>query len=294
MIKNDIKLWILVEKGLTGTENQLKGVVEKLQIKQDNIHITWHYLERGSWLMPRMESSLHWDDDIKKPDLVLAAGRLAVLPSLMLKARGIKTAYIQDPRYFRRFFDAIYCPAHDPAIGDNVINTNGAPNRIEPCANHFEENAVSVLIGGGIKGAHVDIDEGILTHLQHKKCYVTFSRRTPENIKSKVRNVLLNAEIYDPNNGGDNPYRDYLCRSEYLLVTNDSVSMMSDACSTGRNVYIYPLIIPKKRHKKFQEHIISIGAARLYDDQLLPFVPKIIFNDADKVATDIAKRFLNP
>ncbi len=294
MKNNDIKLWILVEKGLTGTANQLKGVVDKLQVKQDNIHTTWHYLERGSWLMPRMDSALHWDGESKKPDLVLAAGRLSILPALMLKLRGIRTAYLQDPRFFRSCFDVIYCPAHDPASGENVVNTDGAANRIEPCDNSFEKGAVSVLLGGGIKGTSVDIDDSILSELADRKCYVTFSRRTPDNVKLKVRAALNKADIYDPADGGTNPYRDYLCRSEFLLVTNDSVSMVSDACSTGRSVYIYPFIVPKKRHKAFQDHIVSIGAAKLYDGAMKSFKPKAILNDADKVATDIAQRFFKP
>ncbi len=293
MKNNDIKLWVLVEKGLTGTENQLKGVLEKLGYKVPNLTITWHYLERGSWLMPRMDAKLHWGDEAVKPDLILASGRLSILPALMMKLRGIKTAYLLDPRFFRGFFDAIYCPAHDPAKGSNVINTNGAPNRIELCDKEFEKDAVSVLIGGGIKGARVDIEDRILNELSTKTCYVTFSRRTPDNVKTKVRNALKNATIYDPVNGGDNPYRDYLCRSEFLLVTNDSVSMVSDACTTGRSVYIYPFIESRKRHKKFQDHIVNIGVAKLYDGAMKAFTPNAILNDADNVASDIAKRFLN-
>ena len=98
-IKKPFSVWLLVERNLTGTENQLAAVAEALSRIFPDISVQWKKIERGSWFMPRLETGFFWENDSKKPDLVIAAGNLSVLPALMLKNRGVKVAYIQDPRW---------------------------------------------------------------------------------------------------------------------------------------------------------------------------------------------------
>lgn len=293
MHTHTVKLWLLVEQGLTGTENQLVAVLEALKSRFANLDVTWHRIERGAWLFPRMDRRWFWHSESEKPDLVLAAGRLAIWPALGMKGRGASVAFLQDPRWPRGRFDRIYAGAHDKARGDNVMLTDGTLTRIRPMEVPPEPGRIALVIGGLVKGrGRCVLDDGMLDQLRGRGALVTFSRRTPASVKEQVRNALPDATIYDPMQGGDNPYLDFLRRAEIILVTNDSTAMMSDACSAGRAVYILPFMTLKGRHAAFQRHLQDIGVARPYDGTLIPFAPRGVLNDADKVASDIAERFL--
>lgn len=285
---NDIKksdsVWFLVEKGLTGTENQLKAVEEALFRLKPDLKTRWKTIERGSWFMPRLETGFFWENDTQKPDLVIAAGSLAILPSLLLKARGVNTVFVQDPRWpWRGVFDRIYAPFHDHVCGPNIVVTDGSPTKIRAFTDAPEENTVAFLVGGPRKGAaiprnfKIDDPEG-------RRWLVTFSRRTPDSLKRDIRASLPDATFYDPKDGGQNPYFDFLRRAERILVTNDSASMISDACSTGRHVSIFPLWTAGKRLDRLAAHLSDIGAL----NSKTPYTLK----DADKVANDIAGTFL--
>ncbi len=282
-IKKPFSVWLLVERNLTGTENQLAAVAEALSRIFPDISVQWKKIERGSWFMPRLETGFFWENDSKKPDLVIAAGNLSVLPALMLKNRGVKVAYIQDPRWpWRSRFDRIYAPHHDAISGDNVMATDGSPTRVREFIDPAETGTSALIIGGGRKGKQGVLDLNALPTAQ--RWLVSFSRRTPDTIKQQVRTALPEATIYDPAQGGENPYLDFLRRADTIYVTDDSASMISDACSTGRRVSIVPFLRPTGRLQRLADHLRSIGAV----DAQNP----VSLKDADRVANDIAGTLL--
>ena len=285
------KIWFLVEDGLTGTENQLKALEARMRLFLPDMQSTWHKIQRGSWLFPRMDAKWYWDSEESKPDLVLASGRLAILPALDMKTRGARVAFIQDPVWMRSKFDMIYCAVHDKARGTNVLNTDGTLTRIGQCVSMPESNTVLLIIGGARKGKNGTLKMDFIDRLSGKKLLVTFSRRTPPDLKQQVMAALPCAEFYDPAEGGENPYLTWLCRAEIIMATNDSTGMICDAASTGRSVYILPYVPATGRLKAFHEHMIMIGAARMFTGDIEKFTPHTILNDADKVAKDIAGRF---
>ncbi|KAK4408426.1 Mitochondrial fission protein ELM1 [Sesamum angolense] len=68
---------------------------------------------------------------------------------------------------------------------------------------------------------------------------ISFSRRTPE----KVSNIILkelgtDPKIYIWNGEEPNPHMGHLAWADAFVVTADSVSMLSEACSTGKPVYV--------------------------------------------------------
>lgn len=286
-------LWLLAERGLTGTENQLLAVSERLKTLVPGLEVERKEIERGSWFFPRTDPSWYWQNETAKPDLVLAAGRQALFPALSMKKRGAKVVFIQDPRAFRNKFDAIYAPRHDPAKGGNVFSTDGTITRQERCVRPGDPDTVFFIVGGSRKGAPIELDACLLPLLaQRSNLLVTFSRRTPEHVKSHIKSSLSNATFFDPVSDGFNPYREWLCRASLILVTDDSTAMASDACSTGRGVYIIPFIRPKGRLARFADHLVAIKAARRFEGALDRLVPETVLNDAEKVASDIAARFL--
>lgn len=285
------KIWFLVENGLTGTENQLKALEARLYGLFPNMQVTWHRVQRGSWAFPRMDAQWYWDGEDTKPDLVIASGRLSILPALGMKSRGARVVFIQDPVWMRSKFDMIYCAAHDKARGANVMNTDGTLTRTGKCESAPESNTALVIIGGARKGKSGILNMDFVSALSGKNVLVTFSRRTPADLIQQVMTTLPDAEFYNPTQGGENPYLSWLCRADIILATNDSTGMICDAASTGRSVYILPYVPSTGRLKAFHDHMIAIDAARLFAGAIEAFIPKTVLNDADRIAKDIADRF---
>ncbi len=81
---------------------------------------------------------------------------------------------------------------------------------------------------------------------------ITPSRRTSEAAKRAIRAALA-AEplgtLWDET--GDNPYYGILALADRLIVTAESISMISEALATGRPVHVLPLEGRGARHEAF-------------------------------------------
>lgn len=68
---------------------------------------------------------------------------------------------------------------------------------------------------------------------------ISFSRRTPEKISSIVMNELgSHPKVYVWDGKGPNPHMGHLSWANAFVITADSISMLSEACSTGKPVYV--------------------------------------------------------
>ncbi|MEC8564257.1 MAG: ELM1/GtrOC1 family putative glycosyltransferase, partial [Pseudomonadota bacterium] len=67
---------------------------------------------------------------------------------------------------------------------------------------------------------------------------------------------------------GANPYFAYLAAATAIIVTSDSVNMVSEACATGRPVYIAALHPERGRLKHFHDQVMAAGLARPFDGTL--------------------------
>jgi mitochondrial fission protein ELM1 len=233
------------------------------------------------------------------------------------------TVQIQDPRVNPDQFDLVAVPAHDPTRGDNVIVTTAAPNRItqsklDAAVKEFPEfknipgPRVAVLIGGTSKSHTMTPDVisrlgGQLNALRAAGfgLMITASRRTgAENIKilmhitsppltppqggGEVRmnapgGSLDKANIYFWDGTGPNPYHAFLAWADFIIVTSDSVSMISESLTTGKPTYIIPLPGGGRRLNRFQNNIIDQGLARLFQGRLDHYFYTTL-NDSEKIA----------
>jgi hypothetical protein len=82
-----------------------------------------------------------------------------------------------------------------------------------------------------------------------------------------VRGLFAEAFAGDPhvflwNLVGDNPYRAILALSDRLIVTSDSVSMVSEALSTPHPVEVFDLGF--QRHVGFVQQLVDQGLIRRF------------------------------
>jgi mitochondrial fission protein ELM1 len=306
-----ISCWIVTEQGLTGTENQCRGVADALgvtpEIKRIGLRQPWKTL--SPWLGFERPASFTGDRLAEPwPDLLLASGRKSIAAARYVRRQSPQTliVQIQDPRSDRKRFDLVAVPHHDPARGPNVLVTAAAPNMITPqkldaaraqfaaLLAPLPAPRVAVLIGGNSKAHKLPAARMDTLCAQLKKLaddgyslMVTASRRTGEDNRKKLEKSLSGKPgvlIWDGT--GDNPYMGFLAWADYILVTADSVSMISEAATTGRPVYVIGLDGGSARFNRFYDHLRQRGVIRRFTGELAPY-DSVPLNDAAQVAAAI-------
>lgn len=310
MTSNQKKLWIITE-GLVGTENPCRGVAQALgaepNIKRISLNQPWKtfcpYLgfETTGTFHPKLEPP--W------PDLLITNGRKALAAARYIKKQSdgkAITVHLQDPRVKAPFLDLIAAPAHDEVKAANAMETLATPNMITPellenAKHDFSELGklpspkIAVLIGGRSKA--YDIPENHVKTLTEQlkalnaSLMVTCSRRTGEANTKLIHDALQqvpNNYIWDGE--GPNPYHAMLALADFILVTADSTSMISESCTTGKPVYMVDLPGGSQRITRFHNTLMSHGALRKFEGNLEPFTYEPL-DDAKKVAEEIKNRF---
>lgn len=308
--------WVITE-GIAGTENQCIGVAEALGvtpvIKRVKLRAPWKQL--SPWLCCGHEHALAPDSDRVDPpypDLVLASGRKSIGIARMIREKSNGKTFvvqIQDPRINPGHFDLVVVPQHDPTRGENVIVTKAGLHKVTSAmleagrkkwAKTFADipkPRVAVLIGGTSK-AHTMTRENAkslaqqLLHLAERPdtgLMVTASRRTgPENEKI-LRDTLKGDGIVFWDGEGENPYFGFMGLADYIIVTEDSVSMTSEALSTGKPVFIAALEGGAKRLDTFHKMLQEQGYTRPFTGLLeeWSYTPP---DDTRRVAEEIRQR----
>ena len=100
---------------------------------------------------------------------------------------------------------------------------------------------------------------------------VTPSRRTGDENTAALKSALKDAPAFVWDGEGDNPYFGILALSDYLVVTVDSVNMISEACATGKRVYIYDLPGGSRKASQFRGQLLKSGFARQFEIPLTPY-----------------------
>lgn len=307
--------WIVTE-GIAGTENQCLGIADALglvpDVKRIALRQPWQALSPALRLLPGLAISGK-GAAIKPPypDLLLASGRKAVIAALHIrKASKGKTlvVMVQDPGIAAHYFDIVVVPYHDTLRGPNVLVTEGAPNRITPARlrqdahmYHSRINAlppmrIAVLIGGDSK-RHQMTEESVRSMAQGLKkmqgahragLMVTMSRRTPPKFAAIFRAALENTDTFFWDGTGENPYFCFLYHAEAIIATEDSVSMLSEAATTGKPVYRLPMSGTPGKLARFYDYMEEVGAIRIFDGGIDHWTYRPL-NDAQMVATVIQK-----
>lgn len=292
MVKQKITCWVITE-GMIGTQNQCVGVVESLmgaydldlQIKTVSLRQPWKTLT--PWLGLEQSWSFKEPYEAPWPDLVIASGRKAVAASRFIKKRSngkTFTVQIQDPKCSSSDFDLVAVPHHDDLRGENVIITHGAPNRLtaeklnvakttfQDQFSNLSSPRIAVLIGGNSRTHKITSE--IMTRLvgQLKSIegtlMITASRRTGDKNLALLNDGLKNTNAFIWDGTGENPYHGMLAWADHILVTEDSVSMISDAGTTGKPTHIIPLEGSSKRFDRFHAHMNDIGVSKPFDSNL--------------------------
>lgn len=294
MISDNKRIWVLADNR-AGNVNQALALAEKLnfgyQLKKlsyNCLGILPNYLL--AWWPINVRSNLLKSLKTKElPDLIISSGRRTAAIASYLKHRSnneTKIVQIMHPNLPLQQFDLIILPQHDKNTNNesNVIRIIGAINNVQakvlaggvelrknyPALGKF----IAVIIGGNSKNysftdenAH-ELTE-ILSNLVRNQSYslfISFSRRTPNRAKKIIRNSMPPSTIiYDPiiDKTKSNPYFGMLAEADYIISTADSISMCSEAASTGKPLYIFcPNNFKSHKHLSFIQQLIDSRIAK--------------------------------
>ncbi|KAM7496952.1 hypothetical protein LguiA_021366 [Lonicera macranthoides] len=158
----------------------------------------------------------------------------------------------QVPRFLRRWITP-----HEPP-GRNVVLTVGALHQVDSTALRSAAIAwhdefaplpkplLVVNIGGPTSFCRygADLAKQLTDSLSNvlASCgslRISFSRRTPEKVSKIVMKELgSHPKVYVWDGEDPNPHMGHLAWADAFVVTADSVSLLSEACSTGKPVYV--------------------------------------------------------
>lgn len=200
----------------------------------------------------------------KNPDIIISCGRKAALLAAAIKNSQPKVCaiHIQDPQMSPTNFNVVVAMEHDKISGDNVIKTRFALHAITPAVlaearkkfiplfAEYPQPHIAVLLGGSTNKYRLTKlrMKALISHLQDwlagtkGSLLITPSRRTgAENIAALQQVFSGNKNVYIYNEKMENPYMGLLACADEIIVTNDSVNMMSEAFATGKPVTILNL-----------------------------------------------------
>lgn len=317
------KIWALLDER-QGNTSQTIGVAEALGLPFEIKQIEFNEFIRipnilinntaiGIRKTSREQITPPW------PDIVIStARRLGIVASYIKSCNpGTFIAQIQWPGWPASHFDFIATPKHDnvkPA--DNLFVTVGAPHRVttEKLAHEAElwrqkianlsSPRIAVLVGGNSGSREFSISRAKelvvlsskLAESVNGSLLVTTSRRTSTQSTKEFINFLTADNYFhdwnNADNANSNPFYGFLGLADAVIVTGDSISMCSEACATGKPVYIYSapdFVSPK--HQQFIDELLRLGLAkRLMENGNKLFTPPSRLDDASIIAKEIARR----
>lgn len=289
-------IWALTD-GRPGNNSQSTGLAAALTAVSSRIE-AWREVPLAyrwpvrlpSCLLPSALPTAALPDG--RPDIIIAAGRRAGMAGRHFKQRlggSVKLIQLMDPGAHRRDFDLLILPTHDThaaslaARHGNILLCRGALHRLtleqiekearirKPDVKAYKAPFIAVIIGGGTRyGEFGPTEAAALAHrlnalAEDRKAtlLITTSRRTGQAATDSLLAALTVPHHYwlwhADMTRETNPYPGMLGLADEIVVTGESMSMLSEACLTGKPVWIAdigPAIAPKhhRLHLELMEH----------------------------------------
>lgn len=199
------------------------------------------------------------------PDLIIAAGRASEAIAAWIRAHGnrkVRLVFIGTPwNALERFDLVIATPQYGLARRTNVL-VNALPlhgvhpqalaaaaEAWQPRLQHLPRPWNAILVGGSsgpyvfdhISAERLGREASQLARSDHGSLLVSTSARTGLEAAQALR-LVLDAPHYFYDRAQDvedNPYLAFLALADQIVVTADSISMISEASATGKPVLLF-------------------------------------------------------
>jgi mitochondrial fission protein ELM1 len=299
-VKSSPVLW-LIGDGKPGHENQSLGLADAIGRRVAcSVHRISLAAARGQ--LGRIRAAIRAGAALPKPDLIIAAGHSTHASLMWLAAKyRARSVVLMRPSLPLGWFDLCIAPEHDFPPGltrRKLLLTRGALNRVAP-GGSSDRRGQMILIGGPSK-IHGWDGDALLAALAKITCtgvwQLTDSRRTPAGFTAALRSRQPELRIHPHAETGPSWLPGQLASAAEVWVTEDSVSMIYEALSSGAKVGLLdvPRLKSETRVLRGLEKIIRDGFITRFADwensgQLS--TPPETLREADRCAEWIVREF---
>lgn len=317
---NHKSCWILSD-GRPGHRNQSLGLAAALGIK--NLQIKELTFKKFGKLLGYINIQWKFKEKIQEPypDILIGCGSHISPLTAYIKRRSPTSfvIHLMNMPNSAPLFDVIAVPAHSTrtSAADNVMTTQGALNHIQPKyladeAKRWEsrlrglpQKRITLLLGGNSKHFQMN-EERIQTLASDVTAYakkekagllISTSRRTPKGAADKLCTSLDEAKVpyylWNANtpDSKDNPYHAFLGAAESIIVTADSVSMLSEAATSGKKTLLWGrAFMQKAKFQRFYEGLLAQNAVVDFEVDT-PSTKTQPLKEATRVAGFVRSRF---
>ena len=299
MLRRSGDCWVITD-GAAGNQRQALALAARLDMPIH--HLQFEPRAPWSWLAPRLGlgAGFALSETQRRqfgppwPSIAIGCGRMSALYTRLLRPRSHGECYtvqILDPRMDPSHWDTVIAPQHDQCDGPNVLHPLGSLNPIDdawledareasPAFVDLPRPRVGVLLGGPRKG--IDMDAAYVEALAAKllarqrveggSLLVLASRRTPPALVELMRRRLVGVPglTWSGPSDGSNPYPGVLGWADRLVVTPDSVNMLSEACAVGCPVHTLVISPLPARIERFHRALRDAGRLHALDTAATP------------------------
>jgi mitochondrial fission protein ELM1 len=311
--------WAITDRA-AGNQRQALALAERMGMPVR--HLVLSPRAPWSWLSPRLSlggrlalpASQRAAFAPPWPALAIGCGRSAALLTRLLRqlAEGYcHTVQILDPRMDPAHWDTVIAPQHDGLAGPQVLTPLGSLNPVDdawladareasPTLDYLPRPRVGMLFGGPRNGVRMDTSyarhliEYLLTRRQREggSLMVLTSRRTPAAVADMLRSALRGVPglLWTGPDDGNNPYPGVLGWADRLVVTPDSVNMLSEACAVGCPVHTFVMDTLPPKLARFHHSLRQAGLLHDINDKTP--AQQIPLRETAAIAEALHKRIL--
>ncbi len=299
----------IISEPYAGLQAQALGLAEAAGLSPGLVELRprrpWSWLPAAIWPAPLGAVGL----TAPPPGLLFTAGGTAGAVGAACRRRGSTVVQVQNPRIDPRRFDLVVANAHDGLRGPNVIVTRTALHRATQARlaearavwarrlAHLPRPLVAVLVGGSNGRFRLEASEGAalaaslaaMMARDRPGVALTPSRRTAPAVRQALSARLgpLGAWVWDM--AGENPYFGLLALADAVIVTVDSISMISEAVATHAPVLLADLPGRSARIGRFRASLLHAGRVRPFAGRLETW-PVLPLDDTAEAGAEVRRR----
>ncbi len=300
---------IVLSEPYAGLQAQAVGLAEAAGLAPELVSLQprapWRWFPARIWPAPLRGVRLPDPGDA----IVISAGGTAAVIGATLRRSARPAVQVQHPRIDPARFDLIVVNRHDGLVGPNVVVTRTALHRATPARlaeaaavwaprlAHLPRPLVAVLVGGSNGRFRLDADVAAalgaslaaMMRADRVGLALTPSRRTSADARAALQRAVtpLGGWVWDM--AGENPYFGLLALADAIVVTEDSVSMVSEAVATSAPVLLAGLPGRSRRIRRFNRYLQEDGRLRPFAGRL-DLWPVVPIDDTQAAADEMRRR----
>jgi mitochondrial fission protein ELM1 len=301
-------VWVLADPR-AGTAAQALGIAERLGAPFRTVPLAWGPIAKLPLPWPslaglapaaRAAFAPPW------PKLAISAGRRAAPVARWLHGHGVRTVHCMRA-WPSAGLDLMVIGRHDrPAEAPRILPILGAAHRVSPAllaAARAEWAAlaalpaprVALLLGGPVRGEGLDPARAAALGARIAgfagSVLATTSRRTGAAATAALADALGGVPhlLHRWGEAGPNPLLGLMAWANLLVVSGDSISMLSEALVADAPLFIAPLGDEGPRHLALHESLYAAGQARPLAAAPAPFA-RAPLDETARIAAAIRAR----